>query len=513
MEGNTEEQGWLASEFLSEDEMRRSRAHALGIPFVLLGKADVSPEALMLIPEPLSRAHSVVVYHFAGDAVEVALLDIADLDKISFLHAGKKIKPRLTDQASITQALLLYQKHLKEKFGSALQAGDADALIRHAALSQASDVHLEMFPGGMRVRYRIQGALHDAMRLTAEAGDTLVRSIKSLAKLFPIAVIQEGKFKIEDENEEAIAVSVANLPGVAGEKITMRLAREHAGQQGFTLTALGLHGKALEQTHAMLHARSGLVLVCGTEGSGKTTTLYTLLDQLEGGRAIATIEETIEHRLLHATQTQTRPEAGLTMLAGLRAVLRSDPDVVLVGTIGSAETALVALEAAARGVLVFAAIDARSAAGAIEKLLSFDIPPKLIASNLLGVLGQRLVKKLSDNKGVAGRLSREEAADLDESANFGCVLTALKEEGQVHEHAAWKDVSFLSDGETKGLIGLQEVLAITSAIKEMILQKAGLEDIEAEARREGMLTLVEDALFKAVQGLLSVEEVLEVASE
>ena len=169
------------------------------------------------------------------------------------------------------------------------------------------------------MRYRIQGVLHEAMHLGAEAGAALVQGIKSAAKLFPIAVAQEGKYKIEtsEHDGDTVLVSVANIAGVDGEKLTLRLSSERAGHRGFTLSALGLHGAALERVHTMLHARSGLVLVAGKSGSGKTTALYTLLDQLEGSRAsIVTVEEEIEHQLPYATQTHTRPDAGFTMIAG-----------------------------------------------------------------------------------------------------------------------------------------------------------------------------------------------------
>lgn len=511
--------GWLRSDFLSEDEIARERAHALGVPFVLLTRDDISTDALMLIPEPLSRAHSAVAYVGGGNVLEVAFLDIHDLETVKALHPHLKIKPRLTNQASIKQALMVYQKHLKDMFGSALQAGDTEALILHALQSQASDIHLDVSPAGTRVRYRIGGILHDAMRLTAETGGSLVRGIKSVAKLFPIAAVQEGKFKIETfagphGGNEAVLVSVANVPSVEGEKIMLRISQEHAGHQGFTLSALGLHGKGLEQVHRMLSARSGLVLVAGKSGSGKTTTLYTLLDQINGAHvAVATIEDEVEHRLPAVTQTQTRPDLGLTMLAGLRAVLRTDPDVVLVSGLDSAETARVALEAAARGVLVFAAIDARSAAGAIEKLVSWGLSPLLVGA-LRGVIGQTLVKKLdADNKGEEEKLSREEGALLEGTTHFGRVLAALKEEGQIHEHTAWKEVPFYRSENGNNCIGLQEVLAVTPAIKEMIVQHADADSIESIAREEGMLTLAEDALFKAAAGLLSVETALEVAGE
>lgn len=518
--------GWLRSDFLSEDEIARERAHSLGVPFVLLTQDDISTDALVMLPEPLSRAHSAVAYAAANGLLEVAFVSLEGLEKISALYPHIKIKPRLTTQGSIKQALMLYQKHLKEKFGGALQAGESEALILHALLNQASDIHLDVLPAGTRVRYRIGGVLHEAMRLSAQAGALLTGGLKQLAKLFPMAAAQEGKFKMQ-KDDGIVMVSVANVPAVGGEKLTLRLTHEysgqHAGAQGFTLSALGLHGTGLEKVHSMLHKRHGLVLVAGKSETGKTTTLYTLLDHIRGSeQAVVTIEEQIEYHVPHATQTQAKPALGLSMLAGLRAALRTDPDVVMIGNLESAEVAEVALEAASRGVLVFAAIDARSSAAAIEKLLSWGIQPALFARELVGVIAQTLVKKLPAGfTGSQDKLSREESAFLEEGAdpdagtgvNFARVLAELKEEGRVESYTSWKDLMFYRSEEANGLTGLQEVLAVTSAVKELIAGEAGAGAIERQAREEGMLTLAEDALFKAAAGIVSLERAVEVAGE
>ncbi len=516
-----ERAGWLRSDYLSEDEIARERAHSLGVPFVVLTQGDIMPEALVMLPEPLSRAHSAVAYAFGNGTLEVAFVNLDALEHVVALHPQLKIAPRLTNQASIKQVLVQYQKYLKEKFGTALQRGESHALLLHALQSRASDIHLDATGAGTRVRYRIGGVLHEAMRLSQEAGANVLRGIKEAAKLFPIAVSQEGKFKVEHD-DGVVLVSVANMPAAQGEKLTLRLASEYAsgyvsGQEhnlGFTLSALGLHGKGLEQVHHMLHARAGLVLVVGKSESGKTTTLYTLLDQIRGAHlALASIEERLEYRLPHVMQTQTRPELGLTLLAGLRAVLRTDPDVLLVSNLESADVAHVALEAAARGVLVLAAVDARSSAGAIEKLLGWGVPPALLSSQLRGVIAQRVVKKLDgNNKGQQSKLTREESALLERDANFARVLATLKDEGLLESSVAWKDVPVYRAGKQSGLVGLQEVLPVSAAIKDLIQKEADSDDLEAAAREEGMLTLAEDALGKAVQGLISVEEAIEVAT-
>ncbi|MDO8518484.1 MAG: ATPase, T2SS/T4P/T4SS family [bacterium] len=490
------------------DDVRRASAHMLGIPFVVLGRDDISLEALVLIPEPLSRTHNIVAYRAddpdasvgAGGVLEVALLDIANLGAVDFLRQKHKIKARLTTGDSIKQALLIYQKHLKEKFAGMIEkgAGAADSLLRHALLSHASHIHIEPALVGTLVRYRINGMLHEAMRLPEEAGAFIVEKIKSLAKLFPVATaVQEGRFKFEHAGE-TVAVSVSTLP-IAGpfdsaqgkEKVLLRLARERLGQKGFTLHALGFHGESLECLHEALERRSGLVLVCGPAGAGKTTTLYTLLDFLnEPGVALATIEEKIEYRLLHVAQTPVRSDIGLSTLAGLRALLRQDLDIVMVGNIDTEEVATLASSVAQRGVFVLA--------GAQDVSL---VPDATVTIFL------ELMQKLCQHCKKPYTPTRAEFAALEENgASFGRVLAALKEEEIVGKKLAWKDLTFyraravgcehceggyLPAQAGKGMVGIQEVVC---------------------PNYQG-LSLLEDALFKAAQGLVSIEDLLRASSE
>ncbi|MDO8548312.1 MAG: ATPase, T2SS/T4P/T4SS family [bacterium] len=484
------ETGWLKQEFLSEDEARRNVAYTSGIPFVILSRDDISPESFYLIPEPLSRAHNIVAYHHDGESVEVMLLDINDLSAVDFLRVKIKVKPRLTNRDSLKQALLMYQKQLKEKFAGLVEKGveAADSLLRHALHSNATHIHLEPAAAALLVRYRINGILHEAMRLPEHAKEFIQQQIKSLARLFPVTTTaQEGRFRIEHGGEQ-FTVRVSTVPSVAGEKMLLRLARENHGQKGFTLSALGFHGEGLERLHTLLHQRKGLVVVCGPKESGNTTTLYTLLDELNHpGVALSTIEEKVEYSLPRVSQTQIRSDVGLDLLAGLRAVLRSDPDVVMVSDIRQREVAELAAQSAKRGIFVLAGIEAKSPSKVMD-ILEPEAPRAII--------NQRLVRKLCQVCKKSYRPTREELEVFEEAANFGRVLAALKEEDVVNKDKTWKELDFYRaqgcskcEEGYKGRLGIQEII---------------------EENAEG-LTLIEDALFKAVQGLTSIEEVVYLA--
>lgn len=477
-----EETGWLKSDFLSEDEARRASGAALGLQFVVLERGDISPEALVLIPEPVSRARSVIAFKNYENILEVALLDIADLEALDFLcgtSANWRIIPRLTDRASITRALVLYQKLLKEKYGAALAHANTEELfLLHGKANGASYVHVESSEKGLLVRLRIGGILYDALTL-------------------PNATLKEKKI--------------------------LRVPYEGAGE--FTLESLGLHGLAMERAHRALArhhgglARQGLIVISGKEKSGCSTLLYTLLHQLDGVHMnIVTVEEYIEHRLPRATQTRIQPSLGLTPAAALRAALKQDPDVLMVGELRDAECAGLALAAANRGLTVCAGLEASSAAGAIEKFFEFGAPPRVLAASLACVVHTALARRLGVEK-TEYKLSRAEQNLLEPHADFARVLAVLKEEGVIKKETQWKDVGFYKGDPDapvgagyKGSIGLQEVLENSLTLKDMILNKSPLEEIEEQARGEGMLNLVEDGLFKAAQGKTSVEEVLRLLS-
>ncbi len=536
---------------MTEDALRRIQAYVFGIPFVNLKEFKVPLEVLALIPEPIARTHNIIAYKKEGDSLEVAMLDVEDLPSIDSLRkkTGLKILARLTDTESIKHALVQYQKSLKDEFGDIISAeagkirvlaegntdlsGDdlkkmaedlpivkiIDTLLRHAISQNASDIHIEPMESEVLVRYRLDGILHDAMTLPKAAAAGIVARIKVLSnlKLDEKRIPQDGRFKLESETEQ-VSFRVSTFPTFYGEKIVMRLLRESGG--GYTLESLGLHGENLEHLHKALRQTTGIILMSGPTGSGKTTTLYAMLDMLNTPDVnVATIEDPIEYQMKRVNQSQVNPQIGFTFANGLRSLVRQDPDIIMVGEIRDSETASLAINAALTGHLVLSTIHTNSAAGTIPRLIDMGIEPFLLVSTIRVIIGQRLVRELTPSK-EEYTLDKTMRSKIASDAEFNVALKTLCDEKFVKEGANLDDLRFYkpklsaeSEDGYKGRIGIHEVLTVTPTIRETILHSGTSEAIEAQAKKEGMLTMFEDGLYKAARGITSVEEVLRAVSD
>jgi type IV pilus assembly protein PilB len=509
--------------YITDDDLRRAYAGVLGLPFITLAREDIDPAALIAIPEPLARAHNLLGFRRTNEGLDVALLTPEDARALDVLEFEHPVRLHVTTEHSIKHGLLYYQKLLKERFSKLVeQSGHAvEAFLHHALLSQVHGVHIDLSTAGAVVRYRIGAKLHEAMRLPAHVGQALSERLKQLAKLMPTSrSLQEGRFKFEKDGERHV-VHLSALPTVQGERLVLRLLREHEGVSGFALPSLGLHGEALEHVHGLLHEREGLILLAGLEGSGKTTAAYTLLDQLpHHTRSVATVEKKIEHHVPHIAQTQIKPQLGLGGAAALRAVLRTNPDIVLVDSLIDEEMALLAARAANMGTLVVAGIEVSSAGAAIEQMRAWGVGPQVFAATLKGAIGVDIVGRLCPHDREDYRLSRAESAPLEPFADFGRTLSSLREEGIVEENTLWKELLFpratacaeCNQGYI-GITGVQEVLVVSQTVRDLIQKEAPIGTIVETARGEGMQTLVEEGLFKAAQGITSIEEVFRLAAE
>ncbi|MDD2935245.1 MAG: GspE/PulE family protein [Candidatus Pacebacteria bacterium] len=536
---------------LTEDEMRRIQAHIIGIPFVDLSDQKIDFDVLSIIPEPIARKHNIIAFKKSDKDLEVAMLDVDDLEAINFIKkkVNLKISPRLTGTASIKSALLQYQKSLKAEFGDLIQkqsqslkqiseveteniskedlkkiAEDlpviriVDTLLKHAIIQDASDIHIEPMEDKLLIRYRIDGILHDAMILPKNATASITARIKVLSnlKLDEKRLPQDGRFKVEvDEQKVSFRVSV--LPVYYGEKTVMRLLKE--GASGFTLESLGFHGEGLERIYNAMKRKTGMLLTTGPTGSGKTTTLYTLLDNLNvPGVNISTIEDPIEYQMPRVNQTQVKPDIGFTFSNGLRALVRQDPDIIMVGEIRDGETASLAVNASLTGHLVLSTLHTNSAAGAIPRLVDMKIDPFLLVSTIDVIIAQRLVRRLSPES-TKYYLSKSEISSLSKVVDLDRVLYFLKKEKIVGAKDDWAKIPFYknnknadSDGYS-GRIGIHEILNMSTPLKDLIMKNATSDQIEEQAKNEGMMTMIEDGIFKAVQGVTTIEEVLRVVSE
>ncbi len=547
----------LVSEgMLTEKDWNSMQAVSLGIPFVSLKGEHIPIEVLSLIPEPIARNSNIIAYKKSDLGLEVAMLDVDNLPVIDFIKkkVGLRILPRMTSSDSIKEALALYKKSLQADFediikketntikpvvdagflgGSLMDntktekelAEDlpivkiVDTLISHAIFQGASDIHIEPCEDSLVVRYRIDGILHDAMVLPKDTAPGIVARIKVLSslKLDEKRLPQDGRFKIINE-QGGVSFRVSTLPTYFGEKTVIRILRENA--KGFSLEGLGFHGDALEKIHRSMNKRNGMLLTAGPTGSGKTTTLYTMLDILNTPDVnISTVEDPIEYQMARINQTQTKAEIGLTFANGLRTLLRQDPDIIMVGEIRDGETASLAVNASLTGHLVLSTIHTNSAAGAIPRMIDMGVEPFLIVSTVKTVIAQRLVRKLSEVK-EQYFLSSAELEALSKVVNLEVVMQALKREKIVGENVSWKEIPLYRpkpnedslDG-YKGRIGIHEVLEVSNTIKEMILKNSSTDEIEKMAKKEGMMTMLEDGIFLVASGVTSTEEVLRVVSE
>jgi type IV pilus assembly protein PilB len=536
---------------ISEADLKRTEAFVLGIPFISLVDQKIDFSVLSLIPEPIARNYNIVAYKKGDNDLEVAMLDVDDLPVIDSIkkRSGLKILPRLTDTSSIKAVLVQYRQSLETEFQNIIQKESTtlgetsgkevekseqelkemaedlpvvkivDSLIFHAVLQNASDIHIEPGEKELTVRYRIDGILHDAMVLEKNAGAGITARIKVLAnlKLDEKRLPQDGRFK-KEQNGEKISFRVSTLPTFFGEKTVMRLLKENT--HGFTLEVLGFHGEGLERIHESLRQKTGMVLATGPTGSGKTTTLYTMIDILNKPEVnISTVEDPIEYQMPRVNQTQVKPEIGLTFANGLRSLLRQDPDIVMVGEIRDRETAGLAINASLTGHLVLSTIHTNSAAGAIPRLIDMGVEPFLITATVKTIIAQRLVRKLLPNK-EKYFLSAAEIKNLQKIVDLDRMLILLKNENIVGPNDTWDKIPFykpirvneLEDGYSNR-VGMHEVLKVTSTIKEMIVNESSMDELEIQARKEGMMTMFEDGVFKAVMGVTSLEEIFRVVSE
>ncbi len=540
---------------ISESDLKRMEAFVLGIPFVNLVNQKVELPVLSLIPEPIARNYNIVAYKQSDNGLEVAMLDADDLPVIDFVkkRLSLKILPRLTDSSSMKAVLIQYRKTLQAEFGNIIQKETSnistapesnkekteseseadlkkmaedlpvikivDSLVVHAILQNASDIHIEPGEKDLTIRYRIDGLLHDAMVLDKSAAAGITARIKVMAnlKLDEKRLPQDGRFK-KEENGEKISFRVSILPTFFGEKTVIRLLKENA--HGFTLEKLGFHGEALERIYSSLKQKTGMILATGPTGSGKTTTLYTMLEMLNKPEVnISTVEDPVEYQMPRVNQTQVKPEIGLTFSNGLRSLLRQDPDIIMVGEIRDGETAGLAVNASLTGHLVLSTIHTNSAAGAVPRMIDMGVEPFLITATVKTIIAQRLVRRLTPSKEKYS-LSEAELKNLAKIVDLDRMLKLLQDEKLVGEKDSWDKVPFYrpvksgdSDDGYVSRVGIHEVLKVTPTIRDMIIKGSSQDDIEVQAKKEGMMTMLEDGVFQAVLGMTSLEEVFRVVSE
>ena len=535
------------SGLIDDETFAALQAEVAGLPYVDLRDKIIPHEVLTIIPESTARGHLIIAYEQTESALRVAMADPSDRQIVEFVHkkVNLPVEVALASVSGVHQALALYQQSLEAELSGVVSkelknvvavdskgdlsrvAGDlpivriTQAVLKHAIVEGASDIHIEPTETEVIIRYRIDGILRDVLVLPKVVLAGLVARIKVLAslKIDEHRLPQDGRFKIETD-EYRVAFRVSTLPVFDGEKVVMRLLDESG--QGLGLDDIGMRDKPLKLLRRAISRPHGMILVTGPTGSGKTTTLYAIIREVSTpGVNISTVEDPIEYRMPRVNQTQVKPRIGLTFANGLRALVRQDPDIIMVGEVRDEETASLAINAALTGHLVLSTLHTNSAAGALPRLRDMKVEAFLLASTLNLVMAQRLVRRLCEKcrreKRIEGALVKELADEFDVDG----ILDILQREGVVKKGTDWHDLVVYRpvgckrcrDG-YRGRIGIYEVMEITPEVQELMSPRTTSAQLEEVARKtQEFVTMVEDGFIKVVQGVTSLEEVLRVARE
>ncbi len=513
------------SDQIPRDVLGSLVAELYEVPFVNLAEKNI-PEALLpIVPYRLASYQNLIPFEQLDHTLRVAFNNPKSYELINFLEnkTGLKIESYYATKADIQKALKVYNRDINQKFAKLLEGKmtqDAskivDTIILFAYQNNASDIHIEPHKDFVVVRYRIDGLLSTITELPMDVADLISTRIKVLSNLRTDEhrAAQDGRFKIELENNE-ITLRVSIVPVYDGEKIVMRILSSTS--QGLDLESLGYSHRNLDVIHNAILKTYGILLVTGPTGSGKTTTLYTILKLLNSPEVnISTIEDPIEYRLEGINQIQVNPKTNLTFANGLRSLLRQDPDVVMIGEIRDEETASIAINAALTGHLVLATLHTNDAASTLPRMLEMGVASFLLAATAKLVVAQRLVRKICDHCKTAYTIEVEELDRFGKKFNLRedlvKVLTELSGGTLSGQLTLYKGAGCdLCHGTGfKGRTGIAEVMEVSDAVQKGILASQTPKDLEAIAKKEGMATIFMDGLSKVLQGETTLEEVLRV---
>jgi type IV pilus assembly protein PilB len=525
----------------------------LGAPIVDLTTLQIPQDVLNLVPEPIAHRHQVISFAKTKEGLSLAMSDPEDIQTKEFIQkkTGLEIKTFLIGRASLDFGLSKYhsslEKEIKHLFTpsskplTATAEGDAalddslkkmaeeipvirvvDTLLEYAVFEKASDIHIEPQENAVTVRYRIDGVLHDVMTLPKVIQAAIAARIKVMSnlKIDEHRLPQDGRFKIEKDGYK-FSLRVSTIPIFDGEKVVIRLLDESA--KAMSLEDLGFEKESYEVIDRNIKKPHGMLLVTGPTGSGKSTTLYTILSMLNTKNVnISTIEDPVEYRIVGANQMQVNPKIGLTFDVGLRALLRQDPNIIMIGEIRDKETAEEAVHAAMTGHIVFSTLHTNDAAAALPRLLDIGVEPYLIASTINAVLAQRLVRVIC--KDCQKPITLDDAAieALSKQFHLEKLLPILIRVGAAPAKCkSLKEVKFYkgegcdkcSKTGYRGRLGIHEILEVTPAVAQMIMAHKSSQEIQEQGEKEGKTLMWEDGFIKASKGITTIEELVRVSKE
>ncbi len=527
----------IENKIVGDDKLAEAQAKLVGVPYISLATVTFPPQAIGLLSRNEVERFSLIpfLYDDKTKTLSIAMANPLDLDAIAFVRqkTGLLVKEFAASPTEVKTAITQqYRQELVGEVGEAIketeefaQAKTVDSaeigriitdapiakivstILEYAVNSRASDVHIEPQEERVRVRYRIDGILYDKLSLPRNVESSLVSRIKILAelKIDERRMPQDGRFNFKVGQNE-VDLRVSTIPTVKGEKVVMRLLRKSGGIP--TLPDLGLNGTALKTLENAVLRPHGIILVCGPTGSGKTTTLYALLSRLNTTRInIVSLEDPVEYEIPGVNQVQINPAVGLTFASGLRAFLRQDPNVILVGEIRDKETTELAIQAALTGHSVFSTLHTSNAAGALPRLLDLGAEGFLLSSTVTAIVGQRIVRRICPHCSVA--YAPPSQLIVEAKHVLGKLFTA-HDDVQLFRGKGCTECGNLG---YLGRVGIYEVLPVSEKISRLILEHADSSVIENQAMLEGMITMKQDGYLKVLQGVTTIEEVLRVAQE
>ena len=528
----------LSKDLITENYFEELLSRYLNVPLVQLDTAKIDLNALALLPEEIARQRRVILFKKNTDrSIDAAMEDPSNLVDVEFLerYLSAKINPYLASASELGKGFSLYGRESAQNFKkviednamASLRVGTksveeraeevpivaiVDNLISYAISLRASDIHLEIFDEFLLIRYRIDGVLQEILRIPKQVHPAISARLKLLGglKLDEHSKPQDGRFRYESGGD-LIDIRVAIMPTYYGEKMEMRLLR--TTDRALSFIELGLSPETTSLLGENIKKSYGMVLICGPTGSGKTTTLYAVLNVLNRPTVnIVTVEDPIEYDIKFVNQTQINPAASITFANGLRAILRQDPNVIMVGEIRDSETAEIATQAALTGHLVLSSLHTNDAPTAIPRLIDMGVPAFLVAAVLNCLMAQRLVRRI--------HLDCIESYEPN-PATIGIIKEQLKVLGVEPEkvdlpNRFYRGKGCAIDNYTgyEGRVGIYELLNITETIRKVILNpNFSLDNLRRAARGEGMISMFEDGLRKVGQGVTTIDEVLRVIRE
>ena len=533
----------IEKKIVTASALYESAAKYFKVPFIDLKNQVIRKDILMNIPEPIASAQQIVAFAVEGKKIKIACLDPENMEIFEFIKKKTELELKiyLTTPESFDEVLKQYHKSLKAEFKELadenLDPSSAnlkklaenlpivrivDTLLEYAIFENASDIHIEPEEKDILARYRIDGILKTVMTLPKNVQPGIIARIKILAnlKVDEHRLPQDGRFKVNAKDYK-VSLRVSIIPTFDGEKIVMRLLNEKA--QILTLEQLGFQPSALESIKRNISKPHGMILVTGPTGSGKTTTLYTVLNILNTPEVnIITIEDPIEYRMPHVNQSQVNPKIGYTFATGLRSFLRQDPNIIMVGEIRDQETAKIATHAAMTGHLVLSSLHTNDAVTTLPRLSDMGVPAFLVASTTNIIIAQRLVRKICPNCIQSYKLDKLMIKELTKQLNVENIMQTMQNKRIIADaKRGLESLLFYrgagckqcSNSGYKGRIGIYEALEVTDEMSELILRKEPPAVLKKQAEKQGMLTIIEDGFIKAKNGITTIEEVMRVTKE